>query len=195
MAEMRRSTSALALLVFTAGAVAPLGCGKTLLDVPMKWETDLDAGLARARREHKPVVVYFGATWDTAAKELEHVTFVDPEVRLLLGRDFVSVHVDTSDDEDPPARRLTERFKVVGDPTIVIVAADGTSEIRRFNEFIPPAVFAAALRVATRADAVREARFEAAIRARANEARWEEERRKADLAPSSVMIVSIPDPP
>ena len=44
-------------------------------------------------------------------------------------------------------------------------------------------------------DAGLEARSEAAIRRRADEARCEEERRKADLAPSSVTIISIPDAP
>jgi thiol:disulfide interchange protein len=200
-AEMRRSSWALALVVvgglglLGAGSAGSLGCGKTLVSVPVSWETDIDLALRRAKKENKPVVVYFGASWDTAAKELEHETFTDPEVRLLLARDFVSVHVDSSDDEDPYTQRLQKEFKVVGDPTIVIVAADGTTELRRINEFVTPAVFAYALRLATLPDAVRESRFEAEARARADEARWEEERRKADLAPTSVTVISIPDPP
>ena len=200
MAEMRRSKLVLALVVLGvgllgAGATGSLGCRKTLVEAPMAWGTDVEAGLAQARAQNKPIVVYFGASWDTAAKELEWRTFTDPEVRFLLGRDFVSVHVDSSDDENPPTQKLQERFKVVGDPTIVILGSDGTTELRRINEFVPPEVFAPMLRAATRSDAPREARFEAAIRARTEEARWEEERRKADLAPAFVTIIPIPDPP
>jgi thiol:disulfide interchange protein len=201
MAEMRRSTSALAFVVLGVGALGAggagsLGCRKSLVDVPMAWESDAEVGLAKAKAQNKPIVVYFGATWDTAAKELDQVTFTDAQVRLLLGRDFVSVRVDSSDDDDPLTRRLLQRFNVVGDPTIVIYGSDGTSEIRRINEFVPPAVLAQMLKEALRSDAVREARFEAAARARTEEAHWDEERRKADLlGPASVIIITTPDPP
>jgi thiol:disulfide interchange protein len=150
-------------LIGTAGGGARrAGCGKSMVAIPIRWETDVDVAFARAKRENKRVVVYFGASWDTAAKELEYVTFPDPAVSLLLWRDFVPLHVDSTDDEDPNTRKLSERFKVVGDPTLIVMAADGTSEIRRFNEFVPPETFAAALQKATRPDAIPEARFEAA---------------------------------
>jgi thiol:disulfide interchange protein len=185
-----------ALVLLSAGATGATGCRKTLVEVPMQWQGDLDVALASAKAQNKPLFVYFGASWDTAAKELEHVTFVDPEVRALLGRDFVSMRVDASDDENPDTRRLQERFKVVGDPTIIVLGPDGTSEIVRFNEFIKPRVLARALRAATKEDAVREARFEAAIRERAREALWAEESRKAALAPQgpAVTITLSPDP-
>ncbi|MEA2753052.1 MAG: thioredoxin:protein disulfide reductase [Myxococcales bacterium] len=183
-----------ALLVATAGAGA-LGCKKSFVDVPFTWESDVAAGLARAKAENKPVVVYFGATWDCAAKELEHQTWSDPQIRLLLGRELVAIHVDATDDENPNTRENAERFKVVGDPTVIILGADGRSEISRFNEFVQPERMAQALRAATKVDAVREARFEAAVRQRADEARWDEERRKADLAPHQVIVITMPDAP
>ncbi len=201
---MRRTTSTLALgvvgLLGLAGLLGPgaqgsLGCGKAAVLAPLTWEVDVEAGLARAKRENKPAVVYFGASWDTAAKELDYVTFLDPDVRFLLARDFVPIRIDMTDDESENTKKYAERFSIVGDPTIVIYAADGTSELRRVNEFITPATLTAMLHAATRVDAVQKARFEAAVRRRADEARWEEERRKADLSPAQVIVISFPDPP
>jgi hypothetical protein len=191
---MRRSSSAFAILVvFALGAV---GCRKTLVDVPLTWESDLSAGLARAEAQNKPIVLYFGASWDTAAKELEQQTWSDPEIRLLLGRQFVAIAVATTDDEAPFTRTTQERFKVIGDPTVIILGSDGRSEILRFNAFVPPTVMRRVLRAALRPDAAHEARFEAAIRQRAEEARWEELRRKDELAsPTPAMLIAIPDPP
>jgi thiol:disulfide interchange protein len=174
----RRSTGASASLVGIVSLVGvslagsgSLGCHKTPVDVPVAWEPEVDVGIARARREGKPIVIYFGATWDTAAKELEYVTFADPEVRFLLRRDFVAVHVDTTDDEDPVEQRTVRRFDVIGDPTILILGPQASTELVRVTEFVQPARFASMLRRAVLPDAVREARFESAARARADEAR------------------------
>ncbi len=181
----------LLLLGLGAGNAWVLGCGKAPVDMAVTWYADVDVAMASGKAENKPVVVYFGATWDKAAKELEHVTFVDSEVRWLLRRDFVSVHVDSSDDEAPLTRALQQRFKVLGDPTVVIMASDGVSEIARFHEFIPPRVFAHALYSATRPDAVQEAHYAAAARRRVAEAELAEQARKYDLERSGP-IVDIP---
>jgi len=195
---LRRCATAVALAgVVATGALSSagsLGCGKTTISVPITWESDVEAAIAKARHDDKPLVIYFGASWDTAAKELEYVTFTDPEVGFLVRRDFVAVHVDTTDDEDRHEQQLVQRFKVIGDPTVLILGPDATSEIARINEFVRPGQFASLLRRAARPDAVREARFEMAARARADEARWAEERRKADLAPPAFLI-TIPDSP
>lgn len=166
---MRRSSSAFAfIIVLLAGAAAGLlGCKKALIEVPLTWESDVDAGLAKARAQDKPVLVYFGASWDCAAKELENETWSDPWIRLLLGHEFVAIRVDATDDENPNTRKNAARFKVVGDPTVIILGADGRTEIRRFNEFVRSDVMGRALRAAMKPDAVREAQFEAATRERA----------------------------
>jgi hypothetical protein len=62
---MRRRASALAItVVFALGAD---GCRKTLVEVPLTWESDFSKGLARAEAQNKPIVLSFGAAWDTAA--------------------------------------------------------------------------------------------------------------------------------
>ncbi|HSO38848.1 MAG TPA: thioredoxin family protein [Labilithrix sp.] len=167
---MARRSSVLALLVLVAGAAGTVGCGKTTVPLPMRWDGDLEAGLASAKAQNKPLFILFGAVWDASAKEIERVTLVDPQVGALLRRHFVSVYVDLSDWDEPRAIEATRRFGVVGEPVMLLLGPDGTTEIKRINQFIPPGELAPMLEAATREDAVREARFEAAIRRRSVEA-------------------------
>lgn len=193
---MARRRSVLALVVLAAGAAVAVGCGKTIVPLPMRWDGDLEAGLASAKAQNKPLFVLFGADWDASAKEIERVTLVDPRVGALLRRHFVSVYVDLTDWDEPRAIEATRRFGVVGEPVMLLLAPDGTTEITRINQFVPPRELAPLLEAATREDAVREARFETAIRRRTEEARLTAERRNADLRPpaSSVTFQLAPEP-
>ena len=58
---------------------------------------------------------------------------------------FIAIRVDASDDENPETKRLTEKYKIVGLPTVIMLDGAG-NEISRFNEFVPPEKFAAALK-------------------------------------------------
>lgn len=147
------------------------GCGKSHVVEPLVWETDDVAALARSASEDRPLFVYVGADWDTAAKELEHVTFADVRVRREL-RSFVNLHVDMTDDELPSTVSAKERFKIIGDPTLIVLAPDGETELVRFHQFVPPRELLAALHAALASDAIREARFEAAARKRLEARRW-----------------------
>ena len=147
------------------------GCGKSHVAQPLTWETDDVAALARSAREDRPLFVYVGADWDAAAKELEHVTFADARVRNELRR-FVNLHVDMTDDELPSTVSATRRFKIIGEPALLVLAPDGETELVRIHEFVPPARLLAALHAALAPDAIREARFEAAARKRLEARRW-----------------------
>jgi len=144
--------SVITVLALAAGAAGLMGCRKSAVDVPLRWHGDLDSGVASARAQNKPLFIYFGAEWDAAAKELEQVTFADAEVSALLNSQFVSIHVDLTDDEAPGPQRALQRFKVAGEPTIIILGPGGQSEITRFTSFIPPRILERALKAATRED-------------------------------------------
>lgn len=108
------------------------------------WMASEADGRAKATAENKPVLIDFGATWCTACKELEHNTFPNPGVRTEAQR-FIAIRVDATDDDAPDTKRLQEKYKVVGLPTVIMLDAAG-NEITRFNEFVPPEKFLAAMK-------------------------------------------------
>lgn len=119
----------------------------SLVAPTVTWHHDTATASTAASAAKKPVLVFFGATWDCGTKEMERETFQDPEVRWLL-RDFVVVDFDASDDELPEVRAELTRFKVLGLPTLLLLEPDMKTEIKRFNEYLPPEKLASALRAA-----------------------------------------------
>lgn len=108
------------------------------------WMTNEAAALAKASSEGRPVLIDFGAEWCTACKELEHETFPDKDVRLEAQR-YVALRVDATDDEDVKVNQLKDKYKVVGLPTVILLDKSG-KEVTRFNEFVKPDKFAAAMK-------------------------------------------------
>lgn len=108
------------------------------------WLTSEETALAKANSESKPLMIDFGASWCTGCKELEDQTFPDKEVRKEAQR-FVSLHVDATDDEDPQVKRLSEKYKVKGLPTVIMIDKDGKEKVR-FNEFVKPDKFLTAMK-------------------------------------------------
>lgn len=108
------------------------------------WLTSEEAGRAKATAENKPVLIDFGASWCTACKELEHNTFPNPAVRTEAQR-FIAIRVDATDDEAPDTKRLQDKYKVVGLPTVIMLDASG-NEVTRFNEFVTADKFVAAMK-------------------------------------------------
>jgi thiol:disulfide interchange protein DsbD len=87
---------------------------------------ELDAAVARAVAQGKPVMLDFYADWCTACLEMEHKTFQDPRVRSAL-KDAVLLQADVTlnaaDD-----RALLARFKLFGPPGIVFFDAQGREQ-------------------------------------------------------------------
>lgn len=141
-------------------------CGKSRKPLPVSpvvWLDDVDLAYAQAKRIGRPVFLYFGASWDCASKELEHVTFPDPEVASLLYSRFVCARVDCSDDENRLTMDLTKRFDITGTPTLIVTHPVRGHDLWRANEFVKPDALAVALRAArARHDAMHDA--EAALR-------------------------------
>ena len=94
--------------------------------------------LATARREQKPIVLDFTASWCGPCQRMLGETFPDPRVARLLEQ-FIFVKVDT--DQHPA---LANKFGAVGLPDVRLLSPDG-EELRRFRDFQGPDAFAAAL--------------------------------------------------
>jgi len=86
------------------------------------WEADLVAGLEQARREGKPVLVDFWATWCKNCLVMDRTTLVDPEVILAL-EGYVKIKVQAEDPDLSPTRELLQRLRAPGLPAYAILHA------------------------------------------------------------------------
>ncbi|CAM4126052.1 protein-disulfide reductase DsbD [Shewanella aquimarina] len=105
---------------------------------------DLQAEVAAASAQGKPVMLDLYADWCVACKEFEKITFVDPAVQSRLSQMvFLQADVTRNDTLDI---ELLEHYDVLGLPTLLMFDANG--EIRddlRVTGFMKPEAFAAHL--------------------------------------------------
>ena len=105
---------------------------------------ELDAILKTAGR---PVLLDFYADWCVSCKEMEHMTFSDPEVRKRMAGAVMlqaDVTANTADD-----KALLKRFGLFGPPGILFFDANSRELTdARVIGFLPPQRFAALLTVA-----------------------------------------------
>lgn len=121
----------------SGGAAQPAAA---LTFTPVKNLTDLNAKLAQAKAEGKPVMLDFYADWCVACKEMEHNTFSDPTVIARL-KNFVLLQANvTANNADDKA--LFKRFGVLGPPTMVFFNAKGDElKAQQVVGYEPPATF------------------------------------------------------
>ncbi len=125
------------IFLFVAGWQMPKGS--------LTWEHSEALASSRAKAEKRPLLVDFTATWCGACQELAKETFSDPRVmEKALAANFVAVKVDATNDDDPQVDAVKGKYQVVGLPTVVIYDSDG-KERKRFNEFVGPEPFLAAI--------------------------------------------------
>ncbi|MGB3976395.1 MAG: cytochrome c biogenesis protein CcdA [bacterium] len=103
------------------------------------WRTDFEQALKDAENQKKNSILDFGAEWCKACKDLEHLTFTDPEVVKRL-QSLVAVKIDGTNVKDNDVKNLWSRFSVKGLPTIIILDSQG-EELGRFTSFLPPKQF------------------------------------------------------
>ncbi len=84
---------------------------------------EVEEALARAKREGKPALVDFYATWCTDCVRMEKTTFADPRVRTALSN-FVLIKADVTDNNDA-STAIKQKFRVFGPPALLLFGADG----------------------------------------------------------------------
>jgi len=115
------------LTSFTAGApatAASLPAGE--LFHRYSQPADIDTALARAKREGKPVILDFYATWCTDCVRMEKTTFADPRVRAQM-KNYLLLQADVTDNNEASIA-IKQKFGVFGPPALLFFDADGNEK-------------------------------------------------------------------
>ncbi len=120
---------ALSALLLGAGAAhaATAAKGTTASGQDIAWHAgDVDSAFVRARRERRPLFLYWGAEWCPPCNQVKATIFNRRDF-IERSRVFVPVYIDG---DSPSAQMLASRFKVSGYPTMVLFRPDGTEVTR-----------------------------------------------------------------
>ncbi|MCF8092925.1 MAG: thioredoxin fold domain-containing protein [Desulfotignum sp.] len=108
----------------TVGSTAPAQVTETVTPrvtdgTGINWE-DYTPGLAQARNQDKSVFLYFYAQWCTYCTKLKKTTFLDERVLAYLEKNFISISVDTDQNQ-----ALSQSWQVKGLPTMWFLTPEG----------------------------------------------------------------------
>lgn len=105
----------------------------------VEWLSSEPDALHFARQTGKPIMVEFTASWCPPCTALERNFFSRSDV-AALSFELVPLRIDASK-ETPEVRRLISKYRVVGWPTVLFLAPDGSSyEDLRVGEYAPSSV-------------------------------------------------------
>jgi len=128
----------LAMAILAAGILMLKPATQTVNEI--SWETYSAPVLQTSISEKEPVIIDFYADWCNPCKELEHVTFADPDVQNLL-KDFTRLKVDLTIVNDS-TNAIKNEFNIPGVPTIIFYDKMGVErKDLRLNGFEKPKAF------------------------------------------------------
>jgi thiol:disulfide interchange protein DsbD len=90
----------------------------------IQWRPVTQKALQEARAAGKPAVVFFTADWCPPCRQLKAVSLPDPRV-IKAFEPFAHLKADLTTGGSPEVKRLTQRWRVRGVPTMVFLDGGG----------------------------------------------------------------------
>ena len=136
---MRLTRLFIPIIILSAWSVAQLASHDQVLPPPSQLnpglypaesaaKKDIASALAKAAKEHKNVILDFGANWCLDCHALENAFKTNPEIHPMVEKNYVVVHVNIGQDDPPKNNALAAKYGInteKGIPALAVVSPAG----------------------------------------------------------------------